>query len=80
MDEYVKAVERYADEVMDMVSADMCDDPGLRTARSFTDLHDWCDANEYMIHAAVPYDPDSETIMEFYVDVQDAVTRRLETL
>jgi hypothetical protein len=42
------------------------------------DLHDWCDANEYMINADVPYDPGNEPVMDFYIAVQDAVTARLE--
>jgi hypothetical protein len=73
-----KTVEQYADEIMAMVLEDMNEDSAMRDARNFSDLHDWCDANEYMINADVPYDPGNEPVMSFYVDVQDAVTRRLE--
>lgn len=74
----IETVESYADAIMARVDADMREDPPLREFRVFADLHDWCDANEYMIQARVPYDPDSPDVMAFYVSVQDAITERLE--
>ena len=44
------------------------------TVRSFTDLHDYCDANDLLIDAGVPYDATIERI----VAVQDAVTAMLQ--
>lgn len=75
-----KTIEQYGDEIMGMVADDFDAYPGLRTARSFTDLHDHVDANEYMISADVPFEPDNEEIMKFYVAVQDEVTRRLQAV
>lgn len=80
------AVHYYAQKIMDMIDTDIDgyarrgDERralGLTNARSFSELHDFVDANEYMIHAEVPYDFDDETVMAFYVDVQSEVTRRL---
>ncbi|WP_327007634.1 hypothetical protein OHA72_10385 [Dactylosporangium sp. NBC_01737] len=46
------------------------------TVRSFTDMHDHCDANDFLIDAGVPYDGTEATI-ELTVAVQDAVTAAL---
>lgn len=72
-----KTVDQYAEEIMVMIKEDIIAHPSMSEARTFSDLHDHIDANEYMIIADVPYDPDDETVMGFYIDVQDAVTRSL---
>jgi hypothetical protein len=46
------------------------------TVRSFTDLHDFCDANDFLIDAGVPYDATEATI-ELTVAAQDTVTSLL---
>jgi hypothetical protein len=78
---FMKTVEEYAAAIMEMIIEDLDGNADigerLRTARSFTDLHNHVDANEYMIHARVPFDPDDLVAMDFYVAVQDEVTRRL---
>jgi hypothetical protein len=75
-----RSIEHYADEILRMISDDFDAYPALRTARSFADLHDHVDANEYMISALVPYEPDDQEVMQFYVAVQDEVTRRLQAV
>jgi hypothetical protein len=70
-------VVEYADGVMALVAAGMRDDPDMRGARSFDDLHDYCDAHEYMTLAHVPYEPHDSEVMGVYLAVQDEVTRRL---
>lgn len=47
------------------------------TARSFTDLHDHCDANDFLTDADVPYDG-TDTTIELIAAVQDAVTTLLQ--
>ncbi|MCW6004320.1 hypothetical protein K1W54_06955 [Micromonospora sp. CPCC 205371] len=44
--------------------------------RTFGDLHDYVDANDYLIEARVPYDGTPATV-DIIVAVQDEVTRRL---
>ena len=46
------------------------------TVRSFTELHDYCDANDFLIEAEVPYDATDATIA-LIVAVQDAATAAL---
>lgn len=73
-----RTVEQYADEILGLISDDFDAFPRLRNARSFADLHDHVDANEYMISADVPFETGDAEIMTFYVAVQDEVTRRLQ--
>lgn len=47
------------------------------SVRSFTDLHDYCDANDFLIDAGVPHDTTSAAI-ELTVAVQDAVNALLQ--
>jgi hypothetical protein len=87
--EIAATVAGYADKIMAMIANDRAEgmfDPRQRQPRhallpqprSFSDLHDWVDANEYLIHAEVPYDPDSESAMDLQDAVCNEVTRRLE--
>jgi hypothetical protein len=71
-----RTVSDYADLIMVMVREDIADGTVPAGVASFTDLHDHVDANEYLIHADVPWgtdDPDSTVTNA----VTDEVSRRL---
>lgn len=80
-------VTRYANLVTGMIAEDMAEIPAMRAAQDFSDLHEHVDANMYMIDAGVPYAGDMDDVeylsprwhevMDFYVFVQDEVSRRL---
>ncbi len=70
-------IDHYATEIMDMIGEDMLEGVMPKSVVSFEELHEHVDANEYMIQADVPWSPDDETAMTFYVAVQDEVTARL---
>ena len=55
-------VRRYADAIMIAIKADM--DAGIvpRSVSTFTELHDYVDANEYAVQAGVPWGSDPEAL------------------
>ena len=55
-------VRRYADAIMIAIKADM--DAGIvpRSVSTFTELHDYVDANEYAVQAGVPWGTDPEAL------------------
>jgi hypothetical protein len=55
-------VRRYADAIMVAIQADM--DAGIvpRSVSTFTELHDYVDANEYAVLADVPWGSDPEAL------------------
>jgi hypothetical protein len=55
-------VRRYADAIMIAIEADM--DAGIvpRSVSTFTELHDYVDANEYAVQAGVPWGSDPEAL------------------
>lgn len=80
------AVSRYADRILAMVREDM-ERPSLsihhipRDVTSFTELHEYCDANDYLTQAGVPWGTDlgaGEDGVELLNMVCSEVTRRLE--
>lgn len=80
------AVSHYADRIMAMIREDMeRPTPGgkqvPRNVASFIALHDYLDANEYLIHAGVPWgtDPGAGTDgVETVNAVCAEVSRRLQ--
>lgn len=74
-------VKFYADDVMAAVDDDreagVFDRKGLPAPRSFADLHDHVDANCYLIQSEVPFSLTDDATLEFYVAVQDEVSRKL---
>lgn len=82
----VAAVSRYADRIIAMVRKDM-ERPfpwGKQIPRdvaSFSELHEYCDANDYLTHAEVPWGTDpgaGEDGVEVVNMVCAEVTRRLK--
>lgn len=69
--------DRYADEIWVSINEDMLEGRVNKRAASFSELHEYVDANEYMIQADVPWNPDSEQTQDAYVAVQDEITDRL---
>ena len=55
-------IRRYADAIMIAIEADM--DAGIvpRSVSTFTELHDYVDANEYAVLAGVPWGSDPEAL------------------
>ncbi len=72
-----ETIDHYATQIMVMIGEDIYEGVVPETAISFSELHEYVDANEYMIQADVPWDPDDEPTQAFYVAVQDEVTDRL---
>lgn len=72
-------VEAWADEIMEDIRNDIASDhfPGLEDARSFSDLHDYVDANEYLQGANVPW-VSNAVGMDLVHAVEDEVSRRLQ--
>lgn len=68
-------INRYAAEIMDMIGQDMIEGTVPDTIKSFTELHNHVDANEYSIQADVPFDIDGENDLLHAVEAE--VGRRL---
>lgn len=66
----------WANQILAAVDDSIAEGVLPATVRSFTDLHDFCDANDFLIDADVPYDGTEATI-DLIVAVQDAVTAAL---
>lgn len=66
----------WAKQILTAVDDSIAEGVMPATVRSFTDLHDFCDANDFLIDAGVPYDGTEATI-GLIVDVQNAVTAAL---
>lgn len=73
------AVERYADEIMQMIDDDISEGVVPADVASFVDLHDHVDANEYTLCAGVPFDlmADDDDGMDLVYEVEAEVARRL---
>ena len=69
-------ITSYAERILADIDADI--DAGVLPAsvRSFTNLHTYLDANDYLQTAGVPYDATPATI-DVIAEVQAEVTRRL---
>lgn len=75
------AVSRYADRIMAMIREDAERSQVPWDVASFTALHDYLDANDYLTQAGVPWgtDPGAGKDGAEMVDVVcDEVSRRLE--
>ncbi len=79
------AVSRYADQIMAMIREDMRPFPDGKQVppdvANFTALHDYLDANDYLIQAGVPWGTDpgaGEEGAEMANAVCAEVSRRLE--
>jgi hypothetical protein len=74
------AVDRWADEIMSMIDDDIDMAVSSRgdvmpaTVASFSELHEYVDANDYLISAEVPWSADDMSVTNA---VTDEVTRRL---
>ncbi len=66
----------YAERIMTDIDDDIAGGALPASVRSFTDLHDYLDANDYLQAAGVPYDATPATI-DVIVAVQEEVNRRL---
>lgn len=69
-------VKRYADKIMVMIREDAREGVHPYTVRTFSALHDRCDANMYFEHAGQVFDGSDYSIAEINA-VQDEVQRRL---
>jgi hypothetical protein len=75
-----EAVNRWADEIMVMIDEDIDfavshrGDVMPHTVSSFSELHEYVDANDYFIQAEVPWSIDDQDVTNA---VGDEVTRRL---
>ncbi|MFY1673970.1 hypothetical protein ACN27G_29125 [Plantactinospora sp. WMMB334] len=69
-------VHTYADLITAEIDGDIAEGALPARVRTFGELHDYVDANDYLIAAQVPYDGTPATI-DVVVAVQDEVTRRL---
>jgi hypothetical protein len=69
-----KTIEQYADDIMQMIDADI--EAGLvsRYVRTYSDLHDFVDANGYTLDAEVPWHAENLTTINA---VQAEVDARL---
>jgi hypothetical protein len=75
------AVSLYAERIMAMIREDAERSQVPRDVASFTALHDYLDANEYLIQAEVPWGTDpgaGKDGSEMVNVVCDEVSRRLE--
>lgn len=70
-------IQQYADKVWDMVGEDMYEGVLPGNVRTFTELHDHVDANEYTIQADVPFDPMTDDGMIAVAAVEAEINRRL---
>lgn len=80
--EHAMTVTEYADEIMQMIDEDIEAGTVPGSVRSFADLHDYVDANDYTLTADVPWGGDIATAddpagVNLVNAVTDEVTRRL---
>src|SRR5438552_13795531 len=69
-------VAAYAATIMGFIDEAISEGAVPATVRSFTQVHSYLDANDFLQHAGVPYDG-SDASVAFTVAVEDEVTRRL---
>ena len=70
-------IGHWADLIIAAIDDDIGEGALPASVRSFTDLHDYCDANTYLQDAAVPFDA-TTAAHELTVSVQEEVDRRLQ--
>ena len=77
-----KTVEQYADRIMALIDETIAEGfrnthgvPMPATVASFSELHDYVDANDYFVDAEVPWGTEAER--ELTNQVADEVSRRL---
>jgi hypothetical protein len=70
------SIDAYAEHIMGAIADDVAEGVLPARVRTFADLHDYLDANDYIQDAAVPCDGTQATL-EVIALVQQEVTRRL---
>jgi len=66
-------VQQYAEQIIDEIKVDSANDPEFARCRSWEDLHDICDANDYYENAdmalglTMPSSDESEADFEAYM-------------
>lgn len=71
-------VTEYADKAMTMIDADIASGQVPATVRSFSELHDYVDANEYLEDVPWGTDlPGGNDPMYLVIEVSDEISARL---
>ncbi len=74
---HTRTASEYAGEIMAEIDSDITATVVPATVASFSELHDYVDANDYTIQAGIPYDLQADGGMDLVHDVEEEVTRRL---
>ncbi|MEV6932095.1 hypothetical protein AB0M46_47460 [Dactylosporangium sp. NPDC051485] len=70
-------VAAYAAQILTDIDDSIAEGALPASVRTFTDLHTYCDANDFLTDAGVPFDG-TPTGLDLTVTVQDEVTRLLQ--
>lgn len=73
----MKTAEQYADDILSMITADSVQFPGLANVRSFSEVEQYRDANDYLERAGITFDLQDDASVAFNATVETAVSARL---
>lgn len=73
-----RTITDYADQIMTEIDGDIAEGVIPGSVASFADLHDYVDANDYLLNIGVPWGTDDPSgTDEIWNKVTDEITRRL---